>query len=42
MAGGQDDIPLPDPLVWLAWAGASTTRIKLGTAILILPQHNPG
>ena len=41
MAGGQDDIPLPDPLVWLAWAAASTTRIKLGTAILILPQHNP-
>lgn len=41
MADGRDDIPLPDPLVWLAWAAAATTRIKLGTAILILPQHNP-
>ena len=41
MANGRDDIPLPDPLVWLAWAAAATKRIKLGTAILILPQHNP-
>ena len=41
MADGRDDIPLPDPLVWLAWAAAATKRIKLGTAILILPQHNP-
>ena len=41
MADGRDDIPLPDPLIWLAWAAAATTRIKLGTAILILPQHNP-
>ena len=41
MADGRDDIPLPDPLVWLAWAAAATKRIKLGTAILILPQLNP-
>lgn len=41
MAGGRVDIPLPDPLIWLAYAAAATTRIGLGTAILILPQHNP-
>ncbi len=41
MAGGKTDIPLPDPLIWLSWAASATTRIKLGTAILILPQHNP-
>lgn len=41
MAGGIVDIPLPDPLIWLAYVAGQTTDIKLGTAILILPQHNP-
>lgn len=41
MAGGKNDIPLPDPLIWMAYAAARTTRIKLGTGILILPQHSP-
>jgi len=41
MAGGKYDIPLPDPLIWMAYAAAATTRIKLGTGILILPQHSP-
>ena len=41
MAGGVSDIPLPDPLIWLAYAAAATSKMKLGTAILILPQHNP-
>ena len=41
MAGGRTDIPLPDPLIWLSFAAAATSTIKLGTAILILPQHNP-
>jgi len=36
-----DDLPIPDPLIWLAYVAAGTSRIKLGTAILILPQHNP-
>jgi len=36
-----DDTPLPDPLVWLAFAAAVTSRIKLGTGIAILPQRNP-
>ncbi len=41
MAGGRVDIPLPDPLIWMSFLAARTTSIKLGTAILILPQHNP-
>ena len=41
MAGGRNDIPLPDPLIWMAFIAAATTRIKLATGILILPQHNP-
>jgi probable F420-dependent oxidoreductase len=41
MAGGILDIPLPDPLVWMSFMAARTSTIKLGTAILILPQHSP-
>lgn len=41
MAGGNDAIPLPDPLIWMAYIAAATTRIKLATGIMILPQHNP-
>ncbi len=41
MAGGNDDIPLPDPLIWMAYVAAATKRIKLATGIMILPQHNP-
>lgn len=41
MAGGVDDFPLPDPIVWMSYVGAATRRIKLATGILILPQHNP-
>ncbi len=41
MAGGKNDIPLPDPLIWMAYAAAATSKIKLGTGILILPQHSP-
>jgi probable F420-dependent oxidoreductase len=41
MAGGNDAIPLPDPLIWMAYVAAATKRIKLGTGIMILPQHNP-
>jgi probable F420-dependent oxidoreductase len=41
MAGGQNDIPLPDPLIWMACMASVTTTIKLATGILILPQHNP-
>ncbi len=41
MAGGKDDLKLPDPLIWLAYVAARTERIKLATGILIVPQRNP-
>jgi alkanesulfonate monooxygenase SsuD/methylene tetrahydromethanopterin reductase-like flavin-dependent oxidoreductase (luciferase family) len=41
MAAGRSDIPLPDPLIWMAYVAAATSRIKLATGIMILPQHNP-
>jgi probable F420-dependent oxidoreductase len=41
MAGGRDDFPLPDPLIWMSYVAAATSRIHLATGILILPQHNP-
>lgn len=31
----------PDPLVWLAFAAAATSRIKIATGILMLPLRNP-
>ena len=41
MAGGVDDFPIPDPLIWMAYVASATSSIKLATGILILPQHNP-
>ncbi|MGO9452293.1 MAG: LLM class F420-dependent oxidoreductase [Candidatus Binataceae bacterium] len=38
---GPGDAPLPDPLIHLAFAASITTRIKLGTAVMILPQRSP-
>lgn len=38
------DYPSPflcDPLVTLTWAAAVTSRIGLGTSVLVVPQHNP-
>src|SRR4029434_4134861 len=35
------DFPIPDPLVWLSFIASATRTLKLGTAILILPQRNP-
>jgi len=32
---------IPDPLVWLAFVAAGTTTIKLGTNVVILPEHQP-
>jgi len=32
---------IPDPLTWLAWVAAVTRHLKLGTAVVILPQRNP-
>ncbi len=38
---GDGQGPITDPLGWLAFAAAVTERMKLGTGILILPEHNP-
>ncbi|MBW2424136.1 MAG: LLM class F420-dependent oxidoreductase [Deltaproteobacteria bacterium] len=38
---GPESAPIPDPLIWLSYAAAVTTRIKLATGILILPQRHP-
>lgn len=38
---GDASAPLPDPLIWLAFAAAHTSTIRLATGILIVPQRNP-
>jgi len=38
---GNDDAPIPDPLIWLSYLAAATSRIKLATGVMILPQRNP-
>ena len=38
---GGDHVNLPDPLIWLAYVGAVTKKLRLATGILILPQRNP-
>ncbi|MEX1107161.1 MAG: LLM class F420-dependent oxidoreductase [Ilumatobacteraceae bacterium] len=35
------ETPIPDPLIWLAFAAAAAPGLSLGTCILILPQRNP-
>ena len=41
LPGGEGDFLLPDPLIWMSYVAAATSRIKLATGILILPQRNP-
>jgi probable F420-dependent oxidoreductase len=38
---GASQLDISDPLIWLAFAAALTTKIRLATGILILPQRNP-
>ncbi len=38
---GGDDVAITDPLIWMAWVASITTRVRLATGILILPQRNP-
>lgn len=38
---GKESVPLPDPLIWLAYLAAATSTVRLATGILILPQRNP-
>ncbi len=35
---GGPETNLPDPLIWIAFAAAVTTRLRFLTGILILPQ----
>jgi probable F420-dependent oxidoreductase len=36
-----DDCEIPDPLDLLAWIAGRTQRLRLGTGILVLPEHHP-
>ena len=36
-----DDVAIPDPLDLLAFLAGVTTTIRLGTGILVLPEHHP-
>jgi probable F420-dependent oxidoreductase len=38
---GGDEVPIPDPLIPLAYAAAITSKIKLSTGVIILPQRHP-
>ncbi len=38
---GSGDSPIPDPMAWLSFVGATTSTLKLATGILILPQRQP-
>ncbi len=40
MPGGPS-APIPDPLIWLTWVAAHSTKLRLATGILILPERNP-
>ncbi len=39
--GWPENLDYPDPLMWMGVVAGATERIKLGTAIVILPQRNP-
>ena len=38
---GNADMPWPDPLSWLTFIGGITTKLRLITGVLVLPQRNP-
>ncbi|MEM7413433.1 MAG: LLM class F420-dependent oxidoreductase [Myxococcota bacterium] len=38
---GNEDSPIPDPLIWLSFVAGATSKIRLATGILILPQRHP-
>jgi hypothetical protein len=38
---GGPSTKFPDPLIWLTWVAAATTRLRFMTAVMILPQRNP-
>ena len=38
---GSQASAYPDPLIWMAYVAAATTRLRLMTGVIILPQRNP-
>ncbi|MDB5374728.1 MAG: putative F420-dependent oxidoreductase, Rv2161c family, partial [Belnapia sp.] len=38
---GDQSSPYPDPLIWMAYVAAVTTKLRLMTGVIILPQRNP-
>src|ERR1051326_1879884 len=38
---GPPDIPIADPFTTLAYVAASTSTIRLGTGVCLVPEHNP-
>ena len=38
---GDKTSAIPDPLVWLSFVAAATSKLVLGTGIVILPERNP-
>jgi len=38
---GQPDTPIPDPMLLLTYAAALTSRLRLATGVMILPQRHP-
>src|ERR1700757_1526083 len=38
---GGEDVPIPDPLMPLSFVAAITTKIRLATGVVILPQRHP-
>ncbi|MEA2625440.1 MAG: hypothetical protein QOD06_1485 [Candidatus Binatota bacterium] len=38
---GPENVSIPDPLLPLAFAAAVTTRLRLATGVMILPQRHP-
>ncbi|MFD7846579.1 LLM class F420-dependent oxidoreductase [Nocardia sp. NPDC059764] len=38
---GGDDVPIPDPLIWLAYIAAATDTIRLATGAVIVPLMDP-
>jgi probable F420-dependent oxidoreductase len=38
---GGEDVAIPDPLLPLSYVAAITSKVKLATGVMILPQRNP-
>lgn len=38
---GPEDVPIPDPILPLAFVAAVTRSVRLGTGVIILPQRHP-